>query len=225
MTRSLILLVVVFIGWLSDERASAQVLAGIDVLVENEFQSLQGRRIGLITNQTGLDCNGVSTVDLFLRAGNLQLVALFSPEHGFRGVLEGKVDDARHESGLPIHSLYGETRRRIPLAEAKEAAGGGDAGQALIDRLAGQRTRGASSGRGPLRLITVTKEQPTDDRAGDGDAARDRAPNPGARWANLIHETLIRAATDDQWKPRPYWPTLWHYIERNKHRAARINVS
>ena len=51
--------------------------------------------------------------------------------------------------------------------------------------------------------------------------AEDRESAEQAR----LTTAAIRAATDDQWKPRPYWPTLWHYIERNKHRAARINVS
>ena len=93
------------------------VMAGIDVLVRDGFKQLEGRRIGLITNHTGRDRQGRSTIDLLASAKNLKLVALFSPEHGLRGVEDAVVGDSRDErTGLPIYSLYERNRRR-PTAE------------------------------------------------------------------------------------------------------------
>jgi uncharacterized protein YbbC (DUF1343 family)/CubicO group peptidase (beta-lactamase class C family) len=87
------------------------VLTGIDVLVRDQFATLRGLKIGLITNQTGVDRTRRSTIDLLHQAPGLQLVALFSPEHGIRGALDEKVADSRDDrTGLPIHSLYGATR-------------------------------------------------------------------------------------------------------------------
>jgi uncharacterized protein YbbC (DUF1343 family)/CubicO group peptidase (beta-lactamase class C family) len=89
------------------------VLTGIDVLVRDGFKQLEGRRIGLITNLTGRDREGRSTIDLLAAARNLQLVALFSPEHGLRGISDTNVSDARDEkTGLPVYSLYEQDRRR-----------------------------------------------------------------------------------------------------------------
>ena len=64
------------------------MLAGIDVLEAQRFAPLIGRRIGLITNQTGVDRGGRSTIDLLAHAPGVKLVALFSPEHGIRGVVD-----------------------------------------------------------------------------------------------------------------------------------------
>lgn len=88
------------------------VLNGIDVLQRDGFAPLKGRRIGLITNQTGLSREGTSTVRLLHDAEEITLVTLFSPEHG----LEGKLDIPRigdqqdPTTGLKVFSLYGETR-------------------------------------------------------------------------------------------------------------------
>jgi uncharacterized protein YbbC (DUF1343 family) len=92
------------------------VLNGIDVLERNSFKELQGLRIGLVTNQTGRDLKGRPTIDVLKEAPGVNLVALFSPEHGIRGELDvSKIDDSRDEkTGLPIYSLYGETRRPKP---------------------------------------------------------------------------------------------------------------
>jgi len=97
----------------SADTADVQVLMGIDVLVKNDFKPLEARRIGLITNHTGRDRNGKSTLELLHEAPNLRLLALFSPEHGFEGKLDiAKVADAKDErTGLTVYSLYGETRR------------------------------------------------------------------------------------------------------------------
>lgn len=89
---------------------------GIDVLASRGFDSLKGRRVGLITNQTGRDRRGNSTVDLLDAARDVDLVAIFSPEHGLRGERDEKIADERDErTGLPVWSLYGD--RRAPSAE------------------------------------------------------------------------------------------------------------
>ena len=90
---------------------SAQVLNGIDVLKRNKFAQLRGLKIGLITNHTGADRERNPTIDLLHAAEGVQLVALFSPEHGIRGLVDEKVSDSKDEkTGLPIYSLYGERR-------------------------------------------------------------------------------------------------------------------
>ncbi|MGH9815618.1 MAG: exo-beta-N-acetylmuramidase NamZ domain-containing protein, partial [Candidatus Acidiferrales bacterium] len=89
---------------------------GIDVLAADGFAALRGKRVGLITNQTGVSREGRSTIDLLHRAEGVKLAALFSPEHGIRGTADENVASGVDEAtGLPIHSLYGETRR--PTAE------------------------------------------------------------------------------------------------------------
>ena len=88
------------------------VLAGIDVLAAEGFARLRGKRVGLLTNQTGRSRAGESTIDLLAHAPGVTLVALFSPEHGIRGELDDNVSSSRDEkTGLPVYSLYGETRR------------------------------------------------------------------------------------------------------------------
>jgi len=95
--------------------ASLPTLAGIDVLRAEGFAPLKGRRIGLVTNHTGRARDGATTIDLLhgsAAANGHTLVALFSPEHGIRGVLDANVPSTTDETtGLPIHSLYGDTRR------------------------------------------------------------------------------------------------------------------
>jgi uncharacterized protein YbbC (DUF1343 family)/CubicO group peptidase (beta-lactamase class C family) len=89
--------------------------SGIDVLRAEGFARLQGRRVGLVTNHTGRARDGATTIDLLHQAPGVGLVALFSPEHGIRGILDERVPSSRDEqTGLPIHSLYGETRRPTP---------------------------------------------------------------------------------------------------------------
>jgi uncharacterized protein YbbC (DUF1343 family) len=87
-------------------------LAGIDVLAAEGFARLKGKRVGLLTNHTGRSRDGASTIDVLAHAPGVTLVALFSPEHGIRGLLDEKVDSSRDQAtGLPIFSLYGDTRR------------------------------------------------------------------------------------------------------------------
>jgi uncharacterized protein YbbC (DUF1343 family)/CubicO group peptidase (beta-lactamase class C family) len=100
-------------------RSSGTVLTGIDVLVRDDFRQLKGRKIGLVTNHTGVARDGRTTIDLLHQARDVKLVALFSPEHGIRGKLDSKVGDSRDEkTGLLVYSLYGERRR--PTAEQLE---------------------------------------------------------------------------------------------------------
>ncbi len=100
--------------------AAEEVLPGIDVLVRDHFRPLAGQRVGLITNHTGVDRNGRRTIDLLQQATDVQLVAIFSPEHGIRGVRDdGHIqNDTDSATGLPIFSLYGELR--APTAESLE---------------------------------------------------------------------------------------------------------
>lgn len=95
---------------------NAIVLNGIDVLEKNKFKDLNGLRIGLVTNHTGRNRVGKQTIDVLKEAANVKLTALFAPEHGIRGQLDQeKIDDSIDEkTGLPIYSLYGETRRPKP---------------------------------------------------------------------------------------------------------------
>src|SRR5690349_691744 len=95
--------------------ADAQVLDGIDVLEGDNFAPIAGMRIGLVTNQTGRDRNGRPTIDVLFKAPGVKLTTLFSPEHGIRGLADEKVSDTKDEqTGLPIYSLYGESRRPKP---------------------------------------------------------------------------------------------------------------
>ncbi|HEU4754027.1 MAG TPA: exo-beta-N-acetylmuramidase NamZ domain-containing protein, partial [Armatimonadota bacterium] len=91
------------------ESQPAQVLTGIDVLQRDGFKLLQGRKVGLVTNPTGLNRDRVSTIDLLRDANGVQLLALFSPEHGLRADRDEYVASSTDEkTGLPIYSLYGQ---------------------------------------------------------------------------------------------------------------------
>ncbi|MEP6946097.1 MAG: exo-beta-N-acetylmuramidase NamZ domain-containing protein, partial [Acidobacteriota bacterium] len=91
------------------------VMNGIDILERENFKQLDGMKIGLVTNHTGRDLAGKQTIDILKDAPNVKLVSLFSPEHGIRGLADEKVGDSTDEkTGLPIYSLYGETRRPKP---------------------------------------------------------------------------------------------------------------
>ncbi len=95
-----------------DNKTTDHTKTGIDVLEAEKFALLRGKRIGLITNQTGLDSYGHRTIDLLARAEGVNLIAIFSPEHGIAGVADASVSNqADAPTGLPIYSLYGATRR------------------------------------------------------------------------------------------------------------------
>ncbi|MCH9655202.1 MAG: DUF1343 domain-containing protein [Planctomycetes bacterium] len=95
---------------------SLSVLTGIDVLQQEQFKSLKGLKIGLISNHTGLSRNGKSGVQILNDAPQVKLVTLFSPEHGFAGKLDvSKIGDSTDDkTGLKIFSLYGKTRTPTP---------------------------------------------------------------------------------------------------------------
>jgi len=103
--------------WPRDEKEVPTVLNGIDVLVRRKFADLKGLRIGLITNQTGVDAQRRSTIDLLASAPDVKLKKLFSPEHGIRGELDQeKISNSKDsKTGLPVLSLYGE--QRAPTTE------------------------------------------------------------------------------------------------------------
>ena len=89
-----------------------RVQTGLDVLEAHKFAALRNKHVGLITNHTGLDSQGHSTVDLLSHAAGVHLVALFSPEHGLAGRNDEKVASTKDPAtGLPVFSLYGENRR------------------------------------------------------------------------------------------------------------------
>lgn len=93
------------------------VKTGIEVLQERGFEGLKGKRVGLVTNPSGVDRNLRSTIDILYNAPGVNLVALYGPEHGVRGDVYagGKITDTKDEAtGLPVFSLYGETRKPTP---------------------------------------------------------------------------------------------------------------
>jgi len=89
-----------------------RVQSGLDVLEIQKFAPLKGKRVGLITNHTGLDAQEKTTIDRLAHAPGITLVALFSPEHGLAGRMDDKVTSTKEPStGLPVYSLYGETKQ------------------------------------------------------------------------------------------------------------------
>lgn len=93
------------------------VLPGVEVLLRDSLHLLAGKRVGLITNHSGRDRAGTSTIDLLHRAPGVKLVALFGPEHGLRGAAQAGVavpSTVDSATGIPIHSLYGEVRVPTP---------------------------------------------------------------------------------------------------------------
>lgn len=99
----------------SDSDTPKPILLGIDTLREEGFAALKGKKIGLITNHTGVDRQGRSTLDILMAEKSLQVVALFSPEHGLYGIKDEAIQSGKDEkTGLPVHSLYGDTRKPTP---------------------------------------------------------------------------------------------------------------
>ena len=98
-----------------DSATANTVHSGLDMLAAEQFAPLAGKRVGLITNHSGLDGRGRHAIELLQQTPNVKLVALFSPEHGLYGNVDAKVAsgiDAK--TGLPVYSLYGKTLRPTP---------------------------------------------------------------------------------------------------------------
>jgi len=92
-------------------------MLGIDVLQSRNFSILKGKRVGLLTNQAGVNRNGVLTIDVLRSAPGVNLVALYGPEHGIDGQAKANAtvaDQIDRRTGLPVFSLYGSTRRPTP---------------------------------------------------------------------------------------------------------------
>jgi uncharacterized protein YbbC (DUF1343 family) len=102
---------------LAQTQSRVRVKPGIDVLRERNFDILRGKRVGLVTNPTGVTSQLKQTADILFEAPGVHLVALYGPEHGVRGdveagkYIESYVDD---RTGLPVYSLYGKTRKPTP---------------------------------------------------------------------------------------------------------------
>ncbi len=97
------------------DSAEHPVLPGIDVVAKQHFDILKGKRIGLITNQTGRTASGISTIDMLFHAPGVRLTALFSPEHGIRGEADDKLTSSIDSAtGVPLFSLYGASCRPTP---------------------------------------------------------------------------------------------------------------
>lgn len=102
---------------LATAHAQGRVRSGIEVLVTDSLHLIQGKRLGLITNHTGIGPRGKSTIDILFGTPGVRLTALYGPEHGIRGVaragdhVASSIDSA---TGVPVYSLYGETRAPTP---------------------------------------------------------------------------------------------------------------
>lgn len=91
-----------------------KIKTGIEVLKQTNFKAIEGKRVGLITNPTGVDNNLISTIDILHKATNVNLVALYGPEHGVRGDVHAgdKIETFTDpNTGVPVYSLYGATRK------------------------------------------------------------------------------------------------------------------
>jgi uncharacterized protein YbbC (DUF1343 family) len=99
------------------QSATGAVVPGIEVLLRDSLTLVRGKRVGLITNQTGRDRQGRSDIDLLAHAPGVKLVALFAPEHGIRGTAEAGAQiasDTDAATGVPIYSLYGTNKAPTP---------------------------------------------------------------------------------------------------------------
>jgi uncharacterized protein YbbC (DUF1343 family)/CubicO group peptidase (beta-lactamase class C family) len=110
-SRSLRVALVLLLAGVS---AGARVKTGLDVLMEQNFAPFQGKRVGIITNQTGRTEDGRRIIDVFAHAPNVRLTAIFSPEHGLEGVRQDRNigDGVDVATGVPVYSLYNEGRYR-----------------------------------------------------------------------------------------------------------------
>ena len=111
-TYSCLCLVLVLLSFSSIK--AQRIDTGLEILIRSKFEILKGKRVGLITNPTGVDRNLRSVIDLIFNAPGVNLVALYSPEHGIRGEFtagEAVGSMADPSTRLPVYSLYGKTRK------------------------------------------------------------------------------------------------------------------
>ncbi len=112
-----VLVLIVCLPYFEIYAARPVVKTGVEVLRDRGFEGLKGKRVGLVTNPSGVDRYLESTVDILYNAPGVELVALYGPEHGVRGDVYagGKVADTKDAAtGLPVYSLYGATRKPTP---------------------------------------------------------------------------------------------------------------
>ncbi len=121
MRKALLTCAVLLFGASLAMAQNVKVKTGIEVLKDTNFEILKGKKVGLVTNASGVDSRLKSTADILFEAPEVDVVALFGPEHGIRGTVEGgeKVENQKDEkTGLPVYSLYGKTRK--PTKEMME---------------------------------------------------------------------------------------------------------
>ncbi|MBE9510817.1 MAG: DUF1343 domain-containing protein [Bacteroidetes bacterium] len=114
-----ILFLFLFTGviFITDIKSQPKVKTGLEVLMSDNYKVLQGKRVGLITNQTGVDSKLRSIIDILYEAPEVNLVAMYGPEHGVRGDYSAGEHVgfyADKKTGLPVYSLYGKTRKPTP---------------------------------------------------------------------------------------------------------------
>ena len=165
---------------LSPARA-ATVQLGINVLEQHQFAELKGKRVGLITNATGIDSHGVSTVDVLRHAPGVQLVALFGPEHGvygsdYAGQYVESSSDPR--TGLPVYSLYGPraSRRRRCSRTSTCSSTTSRTSAAAATPSSAPRPRDGSGGRGRHPILRARPARPL-----NGNRVEGRCSTPGFR--------------------------------------------
>jgi uncharacterized protein YbbC (DUF1343 family) len=111
----LIAILAALVGAAQAPAAEPPVRTGLDVLVRDGCRPLAGKRVGIVTNPTGIDRERRHIVDLLHGRPGVTVSALFGPEHGIRGAADDRVESGRDEkTGLPVHSLYGKTRKPTP---------------------------------------------------------------------------------------------------------------
>ena len=100
-----------------DRQVFAEVRTGLDMLAEEDFERLRGKKIGLLTNHTGIDRHGRRNIDLLAESRHLSLEMIFTPEHGLDGTLdEPEIADGRDSrTGIKVFSLYQSERRKPPI--------------------------------------------------------------------------------------------------------------
>jgi uncharacterized protein YbbC (DUF1343 family) len=182
---------------------TAQVRPGIEVLLADSAHLVQGKRLGLLTNHTGVDHRGRRDVDL-LMADGLRLTALFSPEHGFRGTEDrsGLPDAVDSATGLPIYSLYGGSRTAaraaldsldVVLIDLQDIGARYYTYIATVAQLMRDAARGGAGGAGK-RVIVLDRPNPIGGRAVQGNV-RARAGDPDSAFVGFMPVAMRHGMT------------------------------